>query len=189
MKTATSLVRLSPRPEPWPESIAKLLETYPRGRDGLIRLFRTLAHSERTLGRMGYGMVLDKGSPLTIKHREILILKVSALCNCPYEWGIHIKAFGKVSGLSDAQNKDTAKPQPNPELWSDDEHLLLTVAEQIHRDNTVDDEAWRAMQATWDTEQIMEIIFICGFYHTIAYFNNALQIEQEEGAPVFDDDF
>jgi len=31
----------------------------------------------------------------------------------------------------------------------------------------------------------MEIIFICGFYHTIAYFNNVLQIEQEPGTPVF----
>ena len=185
MKPASRPARLQPRSEPWPEVITQLLDNYPRGKDGLIRLFRTLAHSERTLSRMGHGMVLDKGSPLSVKQREILILKVSALCDCPYEWGIHIKAFARVSGLSEAQNKDTAEICPNPDLWTEEELLLLRLTKQVHQCNTVDDETWRQMQSFWNTEQIMEIIFICGFYHTIAYFNNVLQIEQEEGAPTF----
>ncbi|GAB1264874.1 carboxymuconolactone decarboxylase family protein [Aurantivibrio infirmus] len=185
MKTSARKARIQPRPEPWPSAIAETLSSYPQGKDGLIRLFRTLAHSHRTLARMGHGMVLDKESPLSIKQREILILKVSALCQCPYEWGIHVKVFTPFSGLNEAQIANTCVPEIDRTLWSKAESLLLTLADEIHRTNTVNDQTWEKMREHWDTEQIMEIIFICGFYHTIAYFNNVLQIEQEDGAPTF----
>lgn len=77
--------RLKPLTAPYPDAIAPILEKYPQGPDGPIALFRTLAHSERILKKVGQSGLLDKASPIDMIDREIVILRTSARCNCSYE--------------------------------------------------------------------------------------------------------
>jgi alkylhydroperoxidase family enzyme len=177
--------RLAPLEQPWPPQIAEILATYPQGPEGPIALFRTLAHSERTLRKLSGVGLLDRGSPLSIRQREILILRTSARCRCPYEWGVHVKAFATKAGLDDARIADTLAPEPDAALWTHDEQLLFALADQLHEDANVDDALWSELAAACTVEQIMEMLLLCGFYHMIAYLNNALRVAQEPGTPGF----
>lgn len=177
--------RLPPRERPWPEPIASILENYPQGPEGPIGLFRTLAHSERTLRKIGAAGVLDRDSPLEKKHREILILRTSFLRGTAYEWGIHVTAFAKWAGLSGAQINDTCAPHPDSSLWSPQELLLLQVADELCETSDLADSTWHAFRDGFSMQQILEILMLVGFYCMIANFNNALRIEQEPGTPTF----
>ena len=80
---------LNPIKEPFPEDIVKLLSRYPKIDGYLLTLFRTFANSQRFLEK-GVPNLLDEESPLKIRDREIVILRVTANNNCEYEWGIHV---------------------------------------------------------------------------------------------------
>jgi alkylhydroperoxidase family enzyme len=180
--------RLKPLPQPWPEAIAHLLARYPQGPEGPIALFRTLAHSERILRKVAAAGVLDRGSPLTIREREILILRVSSNACCVYEWGIHVISYARKAGLDTVHVADTRAIRPDETLWNESERLLFAVADQLHAECNIDDALWTALNLHWNTQQIMEMLLLCGFYRTISYFNNVLRIAPEPGAPTFHDD-
>jgi alkylhydroperoxidase family enzyme len=177
--------RLLPRPRPWPQEISEILSTYPQGPDGPIALFRTLAHSERTLRKVGAAGILDRASPLDKKHREILILRTSFRRSTNYEWGIHVVAFSEWAGLTESQVNNTCSEQVDPSLWTPIELLLIQVVDELSATSDVADASWRGLEAQFSTPQILEILMLIGFYFMIACFNNALRIEQEAGTPVF----
>lgn len=64
-----------------PRSFAQL-----EARRYLLQLFRVFANSPRFL-KKGALNLLDKDSPLTLRQREIVILRVCANNDCEYEWG------------------------------------------------------------------------------------------------------
>lgn len=177
--------RLSPREKPWPAEIAKILESYPQGGDGPIALFRTLAHSERTLRKVGAAGLLDRASPLEKRHREILILRTSFRRGTAYEWGIHVIAFANWAGLTEAQVNDTCAEQSDQSLWSTQDLLLMRVADALCESSDLDDALWTELSEAFSTEVILEILMLVGFYCMIANFNNALRILPEPGTPDF----
>lgn len=176
---------MAPLAQPYPDSIAKILDTYPQGPEGPIRLFRTLARSERILKKIGSAGLLDKESPLSIKEREILILRTSFNTYCDYEWGIHVATFSKRAKFSEAQIKNTSQDVPNSALWSVSELLLFTVADELSNLSDLRDNTWRDLELIYSEEQILEIITLVGFYHMIAFLNNSLRVAQEDNTPSF----
>lgn len=122
--------RLAPIGEPFPEEIARLLETYPRRGGYLLSLFRTFANSARFL-RKGVGNFLDKDSPLTLREREIVILRTTAKLDCEYEWGVHVAAFAKAAGLAEEQIAATRNAPSNADCWRPDEGLILRGVDEL----------------------------------------------------------
>ncbi len=179
--------RIQPRPTPYPSSIETILAKYPQGPEGPIRLFRTLAHSERALKKIGGAGLLDKESPLCMKHREIIILRTSFNLHTSYEWGIHVQAFSEHAGLSAAQVADTCHTSPITKIWSAEEMILLKVVDSLTTSAAITDELWEKLSSEFSIDQIMEIIMLVGFYHTIAFLNNAMAVEQEDGTPKIGD--
>lgn len=177
--------RLAPREGPYPKSIEELLASYPQGPEGPIRLFRTIAHSERALRKIGSAGLLDKGSPLHVKHREIVILRTSYRCRTAYEWGIHVKAFSKYAGLNPEQVSDTCRDAVTRERWEPLELTLLTATDELCESCDLTPDTWEALRDGFSVEQIFEILMLVGSYHTIAFFNNVFRVEQEPGTPVF----
>ena len=93
---------LAPLPEPWPEDIAAMLAKYPSSDGYILSLFRTFANSKRFLQK-GVPNLLDRDSPLPLRMREIVILRVTANLHCAYEWGVHVAIFTKAAGFTPAQ--------------------------------------------------------------------------------------
>ncbi|MEM1230320.1 MAG: carboxymuconolactone decarboxylase family protein [Pseudomonadota bacterium] len=179
---------LTPRPEPYPPEIAGMLERYPRGPDGrLLSLFRVFAQSARFLGGRGPANLLDAASPLSLRERELVILRVTARARCSYEWGVHVAAFAQRAGLTATQITATAQRDASADCWEPQEILLLRCVDALCDGADLPAELKAPFQDHWSLAQQLEITALCGTYQTIAMVANLAALAPEPGAPVLPD--
>jgi len=170
--------------EPYPEEVAQVLAHYPKIDGRLIALFRTFANSKRFLEK-GISNLLDKESPLTLRERETVILRVTANNKCEYEWGVHVAVFGRSAGFTENQITDTCSSRVDPLLWSDEELVLLEVIDQLCFIGRIAEENLTAFQQNWTVEKQLEIIALCGTYHTVSFVANVAKLPCEPFAARF----
>ena|SRR5262245_44845157 len=170
--------RMAPAPPPYAAKIQECFDRLlPQGMAPLV-LFTTLARDQRLFERCMHGAPLDVVH-LTLRQREIVIDRVTALCGSEYEWGVHIAFFAKPAGLSDEQIASTAKAGGADPVWSEQERLLLSACDQLHANCDIDEASWRALRESFCDEAILEILMLAGYYRMIAYFTNALRLPLE----------
>jgi alkylhydroperoxidase family enzyme len=170
--------RVPPLSAQYPQDVqASFDRIMPPGMDPLV-LFRTLSSTPRIWEKFRAGSLLDKG-PLGLRRREIVIDRVCARCGCDYEWGVHIALFAKRAELTEAQIQALATDSADAALWSEDERLLIRAVDALHDTIDIPDALWRALDATFSREQILEVIALCGFYRTVAYYCRALRLPLE----------
>jgi alkylhydroperoxidase family enzyme len=176
--------RLAPVPGPYtPEADQALAALMPPGVEPL-RLFRTLGHNPRVLTRFLAGGLLDKGS-ISLRDRELAILRTCARCGSEYEWGVHVAFFSARAGLEPAEVRATCARELPAGVFGARDRAILELCDSLHESCDLDDALWRRLAADFAPAQIVELIALAGFYHTVAYATNALRIELESGAPRF----
>jgi alkylhydroperoxidase family enzyme len=172
--------RLVPLQPPFPDDIAAALapSTPPGGAP--LALLTTLARDARLFKKFTSSSLLDRGN-LTIRQRELCIVRTSALCGAAYEYGVHATVFGAKAGFDDAQFDALAAPDAAAAQvgWSDEDRAIITACDALHRTSTLSDAAFAALSATLAPDAILEAIMVCGFYHTVAFITNGLNIAAE----------
>lgn len=149
-----------------------------------IALFRTLAKNPRVLRRVRRGGLLDPGS-ITARQREIVILRTTARAGAEYEWGVHAAFFGAAVGLGEAELAATVLLGPDAPCWSEDEALLVRLADDLHDHARLEDSTWSALRARFAEDQLIELLMLAGLYRAISYVVNGTAVELEPGAPRF----
>jgi alkylhydroperoxidase family enzyme len=134
----------------------------------------------RFLTGKGVVNLLDKDSPLSLKEREIVILRVTANNNCEYEWGIHVTVFSRAAGLSEEQVTATRLSGSEASVWSTKESLLIKCVDEICKHALIQEDSYALFQEQWDLEQQLEILALCGNYHTISFIANTTRLPMEE---------
>jgi alkylhydroperoxidase family enzyme len=147
-------------------------------------LFRVVAHNPRVLGRMRRGGLLDPGS-LTVRQRELVILRTTARCRSEYEWGVHVAFFGGAAGLSEAEVAATVRGTSADGSWSREDALLIALADALHDHASIDDALWAELASVFREAQLVELLFLAGLYHAVSYVTNATRLDPEPGAPRF----
>jgi alkylhydroperoxidase family enzyme len=150
-------------------------------------LFTTLARNSRIFQRFMAGSLLDNGS-ISLREREIMIDRTTALCGSEYEWGVHVAFFAEAAGLSPRQIAATVERAPDESVWSARDGLILRLADSLHGRATIDKELWAELAGEFSDEQLLELIVLAGFYHTVSYLTNALALPLEAGAARFPKD-
>jgi alkylhydroperoxidase family enzyme len=144
-----------------------------------LTLFTTLARVPRIFDRFRAGSLLDRG-PVSLRHREIVIDRTCARCGCSYEWGVHVAFFAARVGLTPDQIRATV--HDTPDAWTAEESLLIRLVDELHDRSQISDHLWTSLAAAFSVEQIFELIALVGFYHTVSFFANGLQLEPEPHA-------
>ena len=176
--------RISPAQPPFaPEVQSWLDRIMPRGRAPLV-LFTTLARDTRLFNRFFSAGLLD-GGHLTLRQRELVIDRITALCGSEYEWGVHVAFFGERIGLGQTQLESLAWGKPEDSCWNDEERVLLRLCDALHRDCAVDDELWADLQSRFPEEAILELLMLAGFYTMVSYVTNGLRLPLETYARRF----
>ena len=169
---------LRPVPEPFSGDVIEALKSYPQ-RDGyIIGLFRVFANSLRHL-RKGFVNLLDKESPLPMREREIIILRISANNYCEYEWGVHVAAFGSHVQFTEEQVAATANADHRASCWSARESLLIQALDELCHNGRMQPVMLERFRATWTLEQQLEIFALAGNYHAIAFVANSSELPLE----------
>ena len=170
--------RLEPLDPPFDPAITTELERImPAGVDPL-KLFRTLAHNPRVLLRVFGGGLLDRGS-IDLRDREIVILRTCARCGSEYEWGVHVSFFAEKAGFTEAEVAATVLGQADDPAWSARDGALVRLVDELHDTSRIGDDLWQALRQHWDAAQLVELVVLTGFYHSISFATNALGVEPE----------
>lgn len=170
--------RIASAEAPYPPHIAaELARIMPKGVEPLV-LFRTLARNPRVFERMFAGGLLDKGA-LTLRQREIAIDRTTARLGCEYEWGVHIAFFATKAGLDPEQVAATVTGPADAACWTADEQALLSAADDLVDRHTITDSTWSALAMHFDEAQILEVIALVGYYHTISFLCRGLELPFE----------
>jgi len=172
--------RISPVPEPFTPEVQALLARLPAGWTPPFRLFTVLARVPDLLRRFLSGSVAYRpDSRLSLRQREVLLHRVTANCNCPYEWGMRVHFFREEAGFSDAQVQATVHGTAGDAVWSAEDRLLLRLADALHDDCTIDDALWAELRSVFAEEAILEMLMMAGYYRTVAYIANGLRLPME----------
>ncbi len=183
-QTTPTSPRIKPLTPPYADNIQANFDTIMPSGMAPLNIFRTVGHNSRVLQRMVNGGLLDKGS-ITVSDRELIILRTCGLCGAEYEWGVHAAIFADEAGISQAQIADTTAATSNLSLWSPQQQLLITLSEQLHNTNRVEDTLWKKLQTHYQAEQLIELVMVAGLYHAVSFMVNACQITPESFAPTF----
>src|SRR6266849_33631 len=178
-----SAPRIAPIDPPYPQDVQREFDKLMRGAPPLL-LFRTVAHNPRVLQRMMAGGLLDRGS-ISLRSRELMILRTCARCGAEYEWGVHIAIFGAKAQWTPAQIHSTVHGSADDTCWSLEDRLVIRLADQLHDTNRVDEPLWEEMSAHFAPDQLVELIMLAGLYHAVSYLVNATRVQHEAFAPGF----
>jgi 4-carboxymuconolactone decarboxylase len=188
MEAATENPRIAPLEPPYAADLEQALRKWmPPGSDvEPLKLFRTLnvnaelASRMRPLGAgiLGHGLVQPR-------EREIVIHRTCARAGAEYEWGVHVLAFGKPLGLSDAQIAATVSGDAEDPAWSEPDSLLVALADELYDTATVSERLWTKLAARYSDQQLLELLVTAGWYRLLSYVINAVGIEREPWAARF----
>lgn len=170
--------RLQPLDPPWDAETTALLAGYPQVDGQLLSLFRTFANSRRFL-RKGVPNLLDRDSPLPLRARELVILRVTALRGCDYEWGVHAAIFARAAALTPAQLAATRSPTVAADLWPPAEATLLAAIDQLCSAGRIDPATQARFEADWSCAQQLEICALAGAYQTVSFVANLAGLPPE----------
>jgi alkylhydroperoxidase family enzyme len=175
--------RIAPLAPPYEPEIRGQFDRIMRGAPPLM-LFRVVGSSARAWEKFTAGGLLDKG-PLSLREREIVVDRTCALTGCEYEWGVHVAIFAGPAGLTDEQIRATVLGKADAPCWSAAEQALIAAVDALHRRATLSDGEFSALSAHYDDAKIFEIMLLCGFYRTVSYLANGLDLPLEEAAARF----
>ncbi len=121
---------------------------------------------------------------LPARDRELLILRTGWNCRSGYEWAQHV-LIARRAGLGDDEI-ERVEAGPGADGWSPADALLMTAADELHRDACLSDATWQALAERYDERQLIEIPMLVGHYHLVAFTLNSLgvQVEDEVAAQV-----
>ena len=168
---------------PYSSDVQQTFDAVMRGAPPLL-LFRALATSERAWRKFRAGSLLDPG-PLSLRERELVIDRTCALAGCEYEWGVHVAIFSDSAGLTKEEIDATAGEGSTAPGWAPAERALLMATEALHARATLTEAEFKQLQAHYRSEQILEILLLCGFYRTVSYVANGLDLPLETSAARF----
>ncbi len=134
---------------PYESATGDLLNSMMPGSTPPILLFRTLAQNlPMTSALTGWGgYELSDRMSLSLRDREIIILRTCALCACEYEWAVHVAFFAdraefghdEVQSLPMDRTATPAGPQRGIELSLP----LQTASTDLRSLTTISIDTWR----------------------------------------------
>jgi len=175
--------RIAPLEPPYAEAMQQDFDRVMRGLPPL-NIFRTVAHNPRVLSRMVAGGLLDKGS-ISLRQRELVILRICALCKAEYEWGVHVAAYGAKAQFTPQQIAATVHGDATTPLWSREEQLLIGLCDALRQHQDIDDALWSELGTAYSEAQLIELLMLAGFYQMVSGVVNATRIEHQAGTPRF----
>ncbi len=175
--------RIAPLAPPYAPELQAWFDEIMRGKPPLT-LFTVMARDARLLGKFKAASLLDRGH-LSLRQREIVIDRTTALCRSEYEWGVHVATFGAKAGLDAAQVDSLVNGSADDACWPDQDRVLLRMCDALHAECMLDDALWQELRRQFSEEAVLELLLLAGFYRTVSYLTNALRLPLETQAARF----
>lgn len=146
----------------------------------LPEIMRTVAHLPGLYAaHSGVGLHLLKAGTLSIRERELGILRIAWLVQAPYEWGEHI-LVARRAGFTD-EDITAVIAGPTEKSLGKHETTILQGVDELYNDAMISDDTWNTLSESWSTQQLMEFPVLIGQYQAVAYYQNSLRLRLHKG--------
>ena len=150
-------------PKDWAESVRDVAGSNPRGEDGVMNIFATLANHPDLMRRwLVFGNHVLFKSTLPPREREIAILRIGWLCQAEYEWAQHV-VIARQCDITDEEISRVAEG-PDAPGWAPHEVDLLRAVDELHADAFITQPTWKKLAERWNTQELMDLVFAVGQY-------------------------
>ena len=175
-------MRITPASPPFAPEVQALFDRLPASWSPPFALFTVLARDARLLLRFtGSAVSYLEPSHVTLRQREVLLLRVTARCGCAYEWGLRVHYFADQAGLDEAQLYASVHGDAEDPSWRADDKVLVRLADELHDTVAIGDALWASLRATLSEEAILQLLMMAGYYRSVACIANALRLPPEPG--------
>lgn len=182
--------RIPPLPEDdWTEEIATYINGFRSAvastpdednRQPGTNLLGTLAqHPSLAMAFLSFNRHLLAHSTLSVRHRELLVLRIAYLRRAEYEWAQHVILAERAGITAD----EIARIEDGPDTvgWSPIERALLTATDELIVDGAIGDDTWAVLAGEFDREQLMDVVFTVGCYSMLATALRSFGVRPEPG--------
>ncbi|NGN94768.1 carboxymuconolactone decarboxylase family protein [Nocardioides sp. KC13] len=172
--------RIDPLSPPYGEEAREALELLGHSP---IQLFRVWARRpERARAIAGWGSYyFSRRSALTVRQRELVIDRTTALCGADYEWAVHVATFAEKAGLDAEQLASLARGGPTDGCWSSADRAVLDAVDELHATFDLSDDTWSRLVAAAGEDAALDLVMVCGWYHAISFAVRVLGLPLEPG--------
>ncbi len=193
----------TPRIEPilppaWDEVVLDALGAFPRGLEFVLSRWKAGgvdARGMNTLGTMAHHPALAKAfltfnahvagaSTLSGRVRELLILRISWLRRAEYEFVQHV-ILGLRAGLTQ-EEVERVQSGPDARGWDPMDADLMRAADDLHAHASIQPPTWARLAARFNTQQMMDLVFLVGCYDVLAMAIKSFQTQLEPGVAALD---
>lgn len=121
---------------------------------------------------------LVRGSALTDRQRELLILRTAHNLQSEYEWAHHV-VRGQAAGLS-AEDIERTRGELDDETWSSEELALLSLADEMFRDHRLSINTATIMVSALGNDGVVDAVFTVGYYLTLGTLLKTFDVPIDE---------
>jgi len=111
---------------------------------------------------------------ISVRDRELAILRVGWLSQAPFEWASHVK-IGKQNGIT-SDEIEWLIAGSAASGWNDHERAVLCAVEELNFDSMITDKTWATLEQTYSDKQLIELVMLIGQYKALAYLQNSLRL-------------
>jgi alkylhydroperoxidase family enzyme len=111
--------------------------------------------------------------------RELLILQVGYTLRSEYEFSHHVKISRAFGVTADDIRSLMRYAKGEPSTFTDVEQSALRAASELTVNADISDATWADLAQHFDSEQLVEIVLIVGYYNHVARLLRALRIDVE----------
>jgi alkylhydroperoxidase family enzyme len=112
---------------------------------------------------------------LSVRQRELLVLRVAAVRQAEYEWAQHV-VLAADAGIDEGEVARIAEG-PASAGWSPLERAMLAAVDELLGDARIADATWRTLAAELDERQLMDLVFTVGAYDLLAMAFRSFGVE------------
>lgn len=125
----------------------------------------TLAqHPKLAMAYNTFGKHLLLASTLSVRPRELVVLRTAWLLKCEYEWHYHV-GYGLKAGLT-MEEIVAVKDGAQSPVWDGkpEDRAILQAVDDLYQDSRISEATWRALSSFLDRHQLMDLVFTIGNY-------------------------
>ena len=137
-----------------------------------------LRHAELYEAHMAVAQKLLSDGEITIRDRELAILRLAWLSQAPFEWGSHV-VIARRNGVTTEEIARAIEGSTDPG-WNERDRAIVRAMEELHYDSMISDETWAALAQFYNDKMLIELVILAGQYKTVAYYQNALRLPLPE---------
>jgi 4-carboxymuconolactone decarboxylase len=137
-------------------------------------VFRTFVHNppaDRLRGAItGH---IRNATTLAPRQRELLLMRIGALCRSEYEWGAHSR-IGKQTGMTD---EDVERIATGGTLSDPVDAVLMRAAGELYQNDRVSSATWDALSTSFGAKQRLDVLIAVGGYRAVSMAINSAGVQ------------